>query len=117
MSANTVSIGTVASDASTRGVTSTLTGLTPIDCSASICSVTTIEPSDAVIAAPARPANTIPVSIGPSSRTSPNATDPPTNCDRPYETADEAASNDITSPVKSEVSTTIGHDCTPRKYA
>src|SRR5450432_3814455 len=117
MSAKTVNIGTVKNAASTRGVTSTFTGLTPIDWSASICSVTTIEPSDAVIAAPARPAKTIPVSIGPSSRTSPNATEPPTNCDKPYETAEDAASSDITSPVNSDVSTTIGHDCTPRKYA
>ncbi len=46
------------------------TGERPSDASASICSVTTIEPSSAAIAAPARPATTTAESIGPSSRTS-----------------------------------------------
>ena len=51
--------------------------------SASICSVTTIEPSSAEIAAPARPATTTAESIGPSSRNDLNATAPPTRFPTP----------------------------------
>ena len=66
------------SRARSRGTTSIRTGERPSDCSASICSVTTIEPSSAEIAAPERPATTTPVSIGPSSRAIVNATPAPT---------------------------------------
>ena len=60
--------------ATSRGTTSMRIGESPSDCSASICSVTTIEPSSAEIAAPERPATTTAESIGPSSRAIVNAT-------------------------------------------
>src|SRR5579875_1526524 len=69
ISAKIVSIGSVSISASNRGTTSIRVGERPSASSASICSVTTIEPSSAAIAAPARPATTTAVSIGPSSRT------------------------------------------------
>ena len=68
MSAKIVSSGSIAISASSRGTTSMRTGESPSDCKASICSVTTIEPSSAEMAAPERPATTIAESIGPSSR-------------------------------------------------
>ena len=51
-----------------RGVTSFRIGSTPSARIASICSVTTIEPSSLAIDDAFRPATMIPVSTGPSSR-------------------------------------------------
>ena len=56
------------SAASTRGVTSFLIGSVPSVLSASICSVTRIEPSCAAMPEPTRPATISPASTGPSSR-------------------------------------------------
>ena len=53
------------SSATRRGTTRKRAGSKPIERNASICSVTTIEPSSAAIAAPTRPATTTAVSIGP----------------------------------------------------
>ncbi len=64
-----VSTGSMISAASSLGVTSFLIGSVPITLSASICSVTFIEPSWAAIPAPTRPATIRAVSTGPSSRT------------------------------------------------
>ncbi len=68
-SAKIVSSGSMTSSATSRGTTRKRAGSSPIERSASICSVTTIEPSSAAIAAPTRPATTTAVSMGPSSRT------------------------------------------------
>ena len=56
------------SAASTRGVTSFLIGSVPSVLSASICSVTRMEPSCAAMPEPTRPATISPASTGPSSR-------------------------------------------------
>ena len=65
--------------AMTRGTTSRRTGEIAIARSASTCSVTTMEPSSAVIPEPTRPPTMSAVSTGPSSRTSERATTRPTN--------------------------------------
>ena len=62
-------IGSIRVAATTRGRTSTRTGLTPIARIASICSVTFMLPSSAAMAAPTRPPTTSAVSTGPSSIT------------------------------------------------
>ena len=63
-----VSTGSMISAASTRGVTSFLIGSVPSVFSASICSVTFIDPSWAAMPEPTRPATIRPASTGPSSR-------------------------------------------------
>jgi hypothetical protein len=68
-SANMVKIGNMIKAASKRGVTSFLIGSVPKLCSASICSVTRIEPISAAIPDAARPATINEQSTGPSSRT------------------------------------------------
>ena len=60
-----------------RGVTSLRIGSTPSARIASICSVTTINPSSDAIELEFRPATMIPVSIGPSSRIIVSATNSP----------------------------------------
>ncbi len=64
-----VRIGSMSTAARKRGVTSFRTGSTPMDRSASTCSVTVIAPIAAAIPAPARPATISAVRTGPSSRT------------------------------------------------
>ena len=63
-----VSSGTVATSARQRGTTSQLTGSKPIDRSASISSDTCIVASSEARPAPERPATTMAVTRGPSSR-------------------------------------------------
>ena len=63
-----VSSGTVTTSARQRGTTSQLTGLKPIDRSASISSDTCIVASSEARPAPERPATTMAVTSGPSSR-------------------------------------------------
>ncbi len=101
--------------ASKRGTTKKRTGAKPSDCSASTCSVTTIEPISAAIAAHTRPATTTAVSIGPSSRTFVYETMPPTKLPKPYCTACTADSSEKTMPVKSDVSKTMTSDWYPSK--
>ncbi len=112
-SAKIVSSGSITSSATSAARRGSASGSSPIERSASICSVTTIEPSSAAIAAPTRPATTTAVSIGPSSRTEAYATAPPTKLAKPYATACCADSSEITMPVKSDVSMTMTSDCTP----
>ena len=61
-----------------RGTTKRLTGEIAIARSASTCSVTTIEPSSAVIPEPTRPPTMSAVKTGPSSRTRDKETTRPT---------------------------------------
>src|SRR3984885_500642 len=116
MSARIVSSGSMMMSASKRGTTSMRVGDSPSDCRASICSVTTIEPSSAAMAAPVRPATTTAESIGPSSRAVVNATTPPTRLPTPNCTAWTALSSENTMPVNSDVRMTIETDCTPSRY-
>ena len=60
--------------ATTRGVTSFFIGSVPSARMASICSVTTIEPSSLAMPEEFRPATISPVSTGPNSRTMPTET-------------------------------------------
>ena len=62
-----VKIGSITIPAIYRGTARYLTGSSAIVSRASICSVTFIVPSSAAIAAPTRPATTIPVRTGPNS--------------------------------------------------
>ncbi len=64
-------------DARTRGTKRYWTGSVARETSASICSVTRIEPSSAAIALPARPVTMSPVRTGPSSRSIDSATTDP----------------------------------------
>ena len=75
----TVKIGSMIAQARKRGTTRYLTGLVAITSSASICSVTFMVPSSAVIEAPIRPANTNAVTIGPSSLMTDTLTNRPTD--------------------------------------
>ena len=81
---------------------------------ASICSVTFIVPSSAVMAAPTRPATTTPVRIGPSSR--PMAIDmtPPKVDWAPYRSRISTICRVITMPAKRRVRLTMGRELTPR---
>ena len=66
----TVRTGSITTIASMRGRTRLRIGLAPRARTASICSVTAIEPSSAVIPAPTRPPIIKAVRTGPISRTS-----------------------------------------------
>lgn len=65
-----VSAGIMTRAATSFGTTSFFTGSAPIERKASICSVTFIVPSSAVMPAPIRPPTMSATSTGPSSRTS-----------------------------------------------
>ena len=64
--------------AARRGATSFRSGSVPSTRSASICCVTTIEPSSAAMPEPTRPVTISAVSTGPSSRTMDTQTSRPT---------------------------------------
>ena len=81
--------------------------------SASICSVTAIEPICAAIAEPQRAATMMPASTGPISRVSVSATVAPTNSVAPNRLRKLTRYNDITAPEKNPVSATIGTEATP----
>ncbi len=68
-SPSTVSAGSITRVAASLGATSFLTGSAAIERSASICSVTFMVPSSAVMPEPMRPPTISAVSTGPSSRT------------------------------------------------
>ena len=76
-SASTVSIGSMARVAHSRGTTSLRTGSAAIERIASTCSVTAIDPISAVIPDPTLPPTISAVSTGPSSRTRDRATSSP----------------------------------------
>ena len=73
-----VRIGTMTSPAARRGATSLRMGSVPSTRRASICWVTTIEPSSAAMPEPTRPVTISAVSTGPSSRTMETHTSRPT---------------------------------------
>ena len=66
-----------------RGATTRATGSTAIISIAESCSVAFIKPISAVIAEPARLANSSPATTGPSSRTSDSATNTPSDSEAP----------------------------------
>ena len=73
-SISTVSTGIITVAASKRGSTSMVIASTPMVASASNSWLTFMVPISAANAEPLRPASTIAVSSGPSSRTTPRAT-------------------------------------------
>ncbi len=102
-SASAVSAGITSRQASSRGVTNFLMGSAPSAAMASICSVTRIEPSSAVMPEPMRPPTVSAVSTGPSSRKSVNTTTLPTVCWMPKRAMKKANCRVITSPAKTAV--------------
>ena len=74
----TVRIGTMMRPAASRGATSLRMGSEPSTRRASICWVTTIDPSSAAMPDPTRPVTMSAVSTGPSSRTIDTQTSRPT---------------------------------------
>src|ERR1700722_2187243 len=101
----------------TRGVTSFLMGSVPRARMASICSVTTIDPSSLAMPEEFRPATINPVSTGPSSRTMEVETSWPIRVMEPKRCSVFAVCSARTPPVKNPVSTTIGRDPTPIRSA
>ena len=97
----------------TRGVTSFFMGSVPKARMASICSVTTIDPSSLAMPEEFRPATIRLVSTGPSSRTMEVETNCPTRVIEPKRSRVFEACSASTAPVKNPVSTTMGRDPTP----
>ena len=108
-----VSSGSMISAASTRGVTSFLIGSVPSVLSASICSVTRIEPSWAAMPEPTLPATIRPARTGPSSRTIDPAISFPMSAVCPRAASCTELCNASTMPVKNPVRSTIPREPTP----
>src|SRR6478672_11268115 len=103
--------------ATTRGPTSFFMGSVPSARMASICSVTTIDPSSLAIPDVFRPATIRLVSTGPSSRTMEVDTSWPTSVIDPKRCNVLEVCSASTAPVKKPVNTTIGSEPTPIKSA
>ena len=99
--------------ANRRGVTSLRMGSTPRARMASICSVTTIEPSSLAIEDAFRPATMMPVSTGPSSRIIVSETKRPVTAVAPNCESVAADCSASTPPVKKPESRTMAVDPTP----
>src|SRR4051812_47428240 len=104
-------------DDNTRGVTSFFMGSVPSARMASICSVTTMEPSSLAMPDEFRPATIRLVSTGPSSRTMEVETSWPTSVIDPKRCNVLEVCSASTAPVKKPVNTTIGSEPTPIKSA
>ena len=109
----TVSTGTMISAARTRGVTSFLIGSVPSVLSASICSVTRIDPICAAIPEPTRPATIRPANTGPSSRIMDAETRWPMYIVAPKVLSCTDDCRASTMPVNSPVTSTMPSDLTP----
>ena len=103
--------------AMTRGVTSFLEGSVPRARMASICSVTTMEPSSLAMPEALRPETIRPVSTGPSSRTMESETSCPVSDSEPKRSSVFEVCRASTAPVKKPVSTTMGSEPTPMRSA
>ena len=101
----------------TRGVTNFLMGSVPSARMASICSVTTIDPSSLAMPDEFRPATMRLVSTGPSSRTMEVDTSCPTSVIDPNRCKVFDVCSASTAPVKKPVRTTMGSEPTPMKSA
>ena len=96
-----------------RGVTSLRMGSTPRARMASICSVTTMEPSSLAMELALRPETMTPVSTGPSSRIMVRLTNRPVTAVAPKADSVAADCRASTPPVKSPESTTMDMEPTP----
>src|ERR1019366_1380685 len=101
----------------TRGATSFFMGSVPKARMASICSVTTMDPSSLAIPDAFRPATIKPVSTGPNSRTMESDTNWPISVIEPNRCNVFALCTASTAPVKKPVRTTMGRDPTPIRSA
>src|SRR6266436_5570602 len=97
----------------TRGVTSFFVGSVPRARMASICSVTTIDPSSLAIPEALRPETISPVMTGPSSVTIPTATSCPMSDSDPKRCSVLALFRASEPPMENPVSTTMGSEPTP----
>ena len=103
--------------AAMRGVTSLRIGSTPRARIASICSVTTIEPSSLAMELALRPLTITPVRIGPSSRIMVSETNCPVMAVAPKAESVAADCSASTPPVASPVSITMDSEPTPMMSA
>ncbi len=101
----------------TRGVTSFLEGSVPRARMASICSVTTMEPSSLAMPEALRPETIRPVSTGPSSRTMESETSCPVSESEPKRDRVLEVCRASTAPVKKPVKITMGSEPTPIRSA
>ena len=106
-SATTVKKNSIETHAKILGVTSFRSGSTPRARMASICSVTTIDPSSLAIDDAFRPATMIPVSTGPSSRIIVRLTNRPVTAVAPNSESVAADCSASTPPVKKPESSTM----------
>ena len=97
----------------TLGATSFLIGSVPSERIASICSVTTIDPSSLAMPDALRPETIRLVSTGPSSVIMDRLTNCPVNEAAPNCSSVDADCKARTAPVKKPVSTTMGSEPTP----
>ena len=100
-------------EAKMRGVTSLRMGSTPRARMASICSVTTIEPSSLAMELALRPETITPVSTGPSSRIMVTLTNSPVTAVAPKADRVAADCRASTPPVERPESTTMDREPKP----
>ncbi len=117
MSERTVRKNNMKTVAVTRGVTNFFMGSVPSARIASICSVTTMDPSSLAMPDAFRPATRMPVSTGPNSRTMESATSSPMRLMEPKRCRVLALCTASTAPVKNPISTTMGSEPTPIRSA
>ena len=101
----------------TLGVTSFFMGSVPRARMASICSVTIIEPSSLAMPEALRPATTSPARSGPSSRTTPIATNSPMRVCAPKRAKVVALFSANATPMKKQEDKTIDNEPKPMKSA
>ena len=112
-SATMVRKSSVVTVATMRGVTSLRIGSTPNARIASICSVTTMEPSSLAMDDALRPETMMPVSTAPSSRIMDVLTNRPVTAVAPKEASVAADWTASTPPVKNPAKITMVADPTP----